>query len=319
MSLLLGRIIREGGIPEDQFDFELADMEALGLAIEDGRVGLSGDVELLDERAIRGALSAPAAAWLRELAVFLAVDSTNSRMAAAAQSASVDGRVWFAELQTAGRGRRGRCWKTPFARSIAVTLGFSLNLPIAELGGLSLAVGLTVAELLQREGASNAVVKWPNDICIGDAKICGILIDAVARAQACDCIVGIGLNLDLPASIRAGIEQKVTDLKAQGIATRRNFIAAALVSKVVEIVQAFEREGFAGMRRAYDNLHLCHRRQVRIVQGDRSRTGLVLGVTSAGALRIRLADGVAEFTGGEISLRRADGGRAAPVEAGGAS
>ena len=318
MSHLLDRIIREGGIPEDQFDCDLADPEELGLATEDGLVGLPGDIELLDERAIRNALSAPALAWLRELAVFPAVDSTNSRMAAAAQSAPVDGRVWFAELQTAGRGRRGRCWKTPFARSIAVTLGFSLNLPIAKLGGLSLAIGLAVAEFLQSEGASDASVKWPNDVCIGDAKICGILIDAVARAQAWDCIAGVGLNLDLPASARAGIDQKVTDLKAQGIAFRRNCIAAALVSRVVEIVEAFKREGFAGMRNAYDSLHLCHRRRVRIVQGGRLRTGLVLGVTSAGALRIRFEDGIVEFIGGEISLRRADGGQAEQVEAGAA-
>ena len=303
LSRLLRRVVREGGIPKDEFDFGQAAPEELGLVVEGGAVRVAGDVELLDESAIRTALSPAVAAWLRDLKVFLAVDSTNTRMVAKAQSASVDGCVWLAELQTAGRGRRGRRWLTPFARNIALTLGFAANQSPSQLGGLSLAVGLAAANLLQREGVSNAAVKWPNDIYIGDAKVGGVLIEVVTRAAACDCIIGIGLNLDLPESARAGIDQKVTDLKAQGITPNRNLFAAALISRVADAANRFKREGFAPMRPAYDALHLCHGKPVHVVQGNQTHTGQALGVTATGALRVRTGSQVTEFTGGEVSLR----------------
>ena len=304
LSHLLRRVVREDGIPKDEFDFgQAAAPEELGLVVEGGAVRVAGDVELLDESAIRTALSPAAAAWLRNLKVFLAVDSTNTRMVAKAQSASVDGCVWLAELQTAGRGRRGRRWLTPFARNIALTLGCAASQSPSQLGGLSLAVGLAVAHLLQGEGVANAAVKWPNDIYIGDAKVGGVLIEVVTRAAACDCIIGIGLNLDLPKSARADIDQKVTDLKAQGITPNRNLFAAALISRVVDAANRFKREGFAPMRPAYDALHLCHGKSVHIVQGNQTHTGQALGVTATGALRVRTGGQITELTGGEVSLR----------------
>lgn len=303
LSRLLRRVVREDGIPKNEFDFGQAAPEELGLVVEGGAVRVAGDVELLEESAIRTALSPAAAAWLQNLKVFLAVDSTNTRMVAKAQSASVDGCVWLAELQTAGRGRRGRRWLTPFARNIALTLGCAASQSPSQLGGLSLAVGLAVAHLLQGEGVANAAVKWPNDIYIGDAKVGGVLIEVVTRAAACDCIIGIGLNLDLPESARADIDQKVTDLKAQGVAPNRNLFAAALISRVADAANRFKREGFAPMRPAYDALHLCHGKPVHIVQGNQTHTGQALGVTATGALRVRTGSQITEFTGGEVSLR----------------
>ena len=303
LSRLLRRVVREGGIPKDEFEFGPAAPEELGLVVEGGAVRVAGDAELLDESAIRTALSAVAAAWLRDLKVFLAVDSTNTRMVSKAQSATVDGCVWLAELQTAGRGRRGRRWLTPFARNIALTLGCAANQSPSQLGGLSLAVGLAVAHLLQGEGVANAAVKWPNDIYIGDAKVGGVLIEVVTRAAACDCIIGIGLNLDLPESARADIDQKVTDLKTQDITPNRNLFAAALISRVAAAANRFKQEGFAPMRPAYDALHLCHGKPVHIVQGNQTHTGQALGVTATGALRVRTGSQITEFTGGEVSLR----------------
>ncbi len=303
---LLGRLAREGNVPADQFGFLPVSPQELGLLVRDGAVRLAEGLDLLDEGAIRDALPPSADAWLRDLVVFPAVDSTNSRMAAAAGSASVDGWVWFAELQTAGRGRRGRRWFTPFARNIAVTLGFALRSPPAALGGLSLAVGLAVARLLQSEGLAGVAVKWPNDIYIGGAKVCGVLIELVARADACECLIGIGLNVDLPENVRARIDQQVTDLRCQGVTTSRNAIAGALVRAIVDAVKGFKRRGFAPMRGAYDDLHLCHGKGVEIALGADVRTGRVLGVTATGALRVRCGEKVIEITGGEVSLRPSD-------------
>ena len=303
LSVLLRRLLDYGELPAHQFDFEEAAPQRLGLVVRNGKALLPAGVAALDPQAISALLAPEAVQWLRGVTVFPAVDSTNSRMVKLAQSASIDGLAWFAELQTAGRGRRGRRWLTPFGRNIALSLGFELDLPAGALGGLSLAIGLAVAELLRHEGVEAAAVKWPNDVYIGGAKVCGILMEVVAKAERCACIVGIGLNVDLPVAARTAIDREVTDLKAHGFSMDRNGLAAALASRVVEAVRRFSHEGFSPRRSAYDRLHVCQGRDCRIIQGNQIRDGVVLGVTGEGALRMRCADETMEITGGEVSLR----------------
>jgi len=106
LSVLLRRLLDQGEVPADRFDFEEAAPQRLGLVVTDGKVLLPAGVVALDAEAISAQLSPEAAQWLRGVTVFPTVDSTNSRMVKLAQSASIDGLAWFAELQTAGRGRR---------------------------------------------------------------------------------------------------------------------------------------------------------------------------------------------------------------------
>ncbi len=308
LTQLLERIVKTGCVPEDEFRFDGIVPEKFGLQVKDGLVVVPAELELLDQDGIARQLSPAAAAWLRQLKVFVAVDSTNTRMTEEAQSASVGGYAWVAEVQLAGRGRRGRHWMTPFGTNIALTLGFGFGRPLGRLGGLSLAVGLAVAQLLHSKGVVDVAVKWPNDVYVGDAKICGILIEVVTRVGECDCIVGIGLNLDLPEGVRAAIGREVTDLKAAGLCVGRNEIVADLMGEVVQVVSRFKRDGFAPLRAAYDNLHLCHDKPCRITQGEQFYEGVVLGLSDAGALRVQCAERVIEFTGGEVSLRKQDAG-----------
>ena len=305
LSILLRRLLDEGEAPADQFDLDEVAAQQLGLLVRDGKVLPPAGMVALDAETIGALLSPEAAGWLRGLTVFPVIDSTNSRMVQLAQSESIDGLAWFAELQTTGRGRRGRRWFTPFGRSIALSLGFELGLPAGALGGLSLAIGLAVAEFLCHEGIEEVAVKWPNDVYIGSAKVCGILMEVVASAEHCACIVGIGLNVDLPADARTAIEQEVTDLRTHAVSTDRNEIAGALMSGVVEAVRRFSREGFLPRRSAYDQLHVCQGRFCRVVQGSQTRYGVVLGVTGEGALQMRCSGEVIELTGGEVSLRPA--------------
>ena len=305
LSVLLRRLLDGGEVAVAQLDAHKADPEQLGLVVGDGQVRLPEGMVALDGEAIRAGLSPEAAQWLRGVTIFPALDSTNSRMVKLAQSESIDGLAWFAELQTAGRGRRGRRWFTPFGRSIALSLGFELGLPVGALGGLSLAIGLAVAEFLRHEGIEAVAVKWPNDVHIGGAKVCGLLMEVVARAKRCSCIVGIGLNVDLPMGARAAIDQEVTDLRTHGLSMDRNGIAGPLASAVVAAVRRFSREGFLPRRSAYDRLHACQGQHCRIIQGAQTQEGVVLGVTGEGALRMRCAGEIIEFTGGEVSLRPA--------------
>ena len=304
LSALLERLLREESLPESEFEgIPIAPVE-MGFSVGDGLVAMAPHTRVLDIGRVRSGLSAGAVEWLRDLRVHRVIDSTNSRMVEAGRSEGVDGFCWFAELQTAGRGRRGRSWISPFARNLMLSLGFALRGAPKDAGALSLVVGLAVADLVERLGVADVSLKWPNDVVVGGAKLCGILIELVTRGRSLESVVGIGLNLDLPAGVRAVIGQQATDLGQQGVRTPREAIAAGLVSTVVRYVSEFKRSGFRGMRSAYDEIHICHRRPCRILSGNLEYAGIVSGVTDDGELRVRGPDGERRFNGGEVSLLR---------------
>ena len=304
LSGLLGRLLRARSLPESEFDrFQVTPGE-MGLVVRDGNVLLSPDTTILDGGRVREGLSSGAAAWLRDLKVHTVIDSTNCRMTAAAQAGSVDGLCWFAELQTAGRGRRGRSWVSPFARNLTLSLGFSLGGTPRDAGALSLVVGLAVADMVERHGVADVSLKWPNDVLVGGAKVCGILIELIAHRRPLECVIGIGLNVELPHDARAAIGQDVADLREQGVEDGRDVLAAELVSAVIRYVDEFKRSGFRGMRSTYDEVHTCHGRHCRILHGNAEFEGVVTGVTDDGELRVRGPDGERRFNGGEVSLRR---------------
>ena len=304
LSELLERLVRDGSVSARAFDAMPVRPRELGLPVDGARVLAPPHIEMLDAKRIGAALSPAALAWLRDLQVRLVVDSTNTRMAAAARSGSIDGSCWFAELQTSGRGRRERRWISPFARNLAVSMGFALGGSPNDAGALSLAVGLAAADLIEGLGLDDVAVKWPNDVLIGGAKVCGILIELIAPQGPLECVVGVGLNLCIPAEVRTLIDQEVADLAQFGVAVDRDVLAAGLVSNVVRFVDEFKRAGFAGMRAAYDQVHSCHGKACRVDQGNDSFKGIVLGVTERGELRVRGAHGERHFNGGEVSLRR---------------
>ncbi len=306
---LLRQLLDAGELPVSAFAEAGWAPDALGLTVS-GNKALAAGLRPLSASDIHDALNAESCTWLRDLRIYLSIDSTNTRMARLAQDESVGGRAWLAELQTAGRGRRGRSWVTPFARNIAMTLGFDLALKPANLGGLSLAVGLGISEYLTALGVQGAVVKWPNDVLVAGAKICGVLIEVVTPNGAprrdlgrCSAIIGVGLNVDLAASVRAGIDQSVTDLREQAVSITRDQIAAGLISALVPVVRRFERAGFGNLCAAYDERHVYQGRYCAVHQGDADYQGRVLGVTDSGGLKLDTADGERVLTGGEATLR----------------
>ena len=303
LAQLLERLVREGSVPERHFDLARIRPGDIGLHVENSQVLAPPGTKTLDTRRIHDALSPAAAAWLRDLAVHLVIDSTNTRMAEAAHSGSVDGFCWFAELQTAGRGRRGRRWHSHFARDLTVSMGFTLGGSPKDAGALSLAVGLAAADLIERLGVADVALKWPNDVLVGGAKVCGILIELAAQRRPLECVVGIGLNLRVAPEVRAAIGQEVADLRQFGVTAGRDELAAELASNVVRFVDEFRRAGFGGMRSAYNEVHVCQDRLCRVVQGNGSYEGFVAGVTDSGELRMQGTAGERLFSGGEVSLR----------------
>ncbi|MEW5769532.1 MAG: biotin--[acetyl-CoA-carboxylase] ligase [Pseudomonadota bacterium] len=236
------------------------------------------------------------------------VGSTNAWLLEAAQGGAPHRTVVTTDWQTHGRGRRGRTWQGGLGQGLTFSLLWRSGRPLAELSGLSLAVGVMLAEALQAMGLEQARVKWPNDLVVGDAKLAGVLIelsgDMLGPSAA---VIGIGLNLRGGDALSKALGQPVTDLGAYlGEGVDGNAVLLALMAALDRGLTRFEQAGFAAFHAAWDACHAYRGRQVTLhpAQGA-GITGEVLGVDEHGALRLLTAEGERRFHSGEVSLRGA--------------
>ncbi len=235
------------------------------------------------------------------------IGSTNDRLMSEA-AGPVDGLVCLAEVQTKGRGRRGKSWLSPFAANVALSAGIGLRQGPHQLGGLSLVIGLAVIDCLKGLGVRDAALKWPNDVLLGGRKLGGILIEIKStpgpEQPVTEAVVGVGINVTMPSNLRAGIDQAVTDLAGEGYGISRNRLVGRLLSSMLEHVREFERAGFAGMRERFDEHHWLHGQLCQVSQGPTVTVGHVTGVTETGELELATPAGTLRFGAGEVSLRR---------------
>jgi BirA family biotin operon repressor/biotin-[acetyl-CoA-carboxylase] ligase len=273
---------------------------------------LPNAVELLDHRRIRSAVDAGRAARLRRLELLFDVDSTNTRLLAAAPPPYGCADVCLGELQHAGRGRRGRAWVAPFGCSVALSLGWSFSDAAQVSPSLSLAVGVAVARALLRAGAQDIALKWPNDIWFRDRKVGGVLLELRAEASGpAYVVIGVGINVVLPPAVRSQIESTGIQVAALADACAappsRNTIVAAIIDELLSMLVEFEREGFAPFRPAWEALDALRGRPARVLVGDEAILGTARGVDAQGALRLERAGRIQEFVSGDVSLRLAEG------------
>ena len=297
---------------------DLHTLAELGVRVVGNRACLDPDIELLSAAAVRDGLAPPTRAWLRELQVRAHIDSTNTSLLAQAERGWIAGHVLAAEVQTAGRGRRGRNWLSPFGRNLAVSVGIAVVRPVAEIGALSLVVGVAVRRALAEHGLSGVALKWPNDILLDGRKLAGILIELVRAAAPVEVVVGIGVNVGCAARVAERVDQSIADVAEQIDAPRRNALLARILDHVVAACRGFDAGGFEQFRDEWDDAHFHRGAQVVVIPADvdaadagrkpaASVAGRVLDVGADGALRIETADGVRAFTGGEVTMRTATG------------
>ncbi|MGN7918047.1 bifunctional biotin--[acetyl-CoA-carboxylase] ligase/biotin operon repressor BirA [Lysobacter sp. 22409] len=288
-----------------------------GVAIEakPGRgYALSQPLDLLDAEAIAAALSAPTRVRLAALEVAWSIDSTNSellRRPTPAQGVA----VLLAERQTGGRGRRGRVWASPLAAHLYLSLSRSFGGGLARLGGLSLVAGIAAAEALQGLGYAAVRLKWPNDLVVLDGaglrKLGGLLIEGGGEyAGPARAVIGLGLNVRMPAAVAASIDQPWSDLSglAGGRAVARDTVAAALLERLLPALDEFDAAGLAPFLDRYAAFDALAGQAISVHGADATHQGIALGLADDGALRVRLDDGEERrFHAGEVSVRRAQG------------
>ncbi|MCP5326855.1 MAG: bifunctional biotin--[acetyl-CoA-carboxylase] ligase/biotin operon repressor BirA [Oceanospirillaceae bacterium] len=285
---------------------QLQKLEEIGIPLNSvkGRgYRLQDAVELLDQAFLRSQLDA--AIW-QEVSVALVTGSTNEDVQH--WFAGHAGRcVFFAEKQNAGRGRRGRQWVSPFARNLYFSLGWPFENGVAGVQGLSLAVGLAIYRVLKCHCQAPVALKWPNDILVNEAKLGGILLELNGvMLDACNVVIGIGLNLDIRHSDQEAIGQPATGLRQQGCKVSRAQLALELVQSLEHVLQGFSVSGFAPFAEEWNAANGFHGREVRLILPSSEVTGICQGVNEKGELCI-LVKGVAQyFNAGEVSLRLAD-------------
>lgn len=288
---------------------QLAKLEALGLELlsQSGKgYCLVGGLELLDKELIYQQLNPSTVSAIADLVLLKSVDSTNSYLMRQAQTAAIS--ICFAEYQTAGRGRRGRQWISPFASNIYLSLKLSINSGLGAFEGLSLAVGVAVAHALAELGVAGIQLKWPNDVLWSGKKLGGILIEVVGDPSGvCHLVIGLGLNLKTEKSMAQVIDQPWVALdRILPLSLARNHVASCLLNHIVPLLNTYETSGFVSYKSEWESLNAHANQTVALYMGSVQTNGRVRGVNTAGALLLETDKGLEVFHGGEVSLRAAE-------------
>jgi BirA family transcriptional regulator, biotin operon repressor / biotin---[acetyl-CoA-carboxylase] ligase len=298
-------LARDAGITRAGLSKRLQKLMQWGLEIETqpGRgCHLTQALELLDADLIRGALP-PSLQGRLNLRVLAGTDSTNTQLMAT--SAADDPQALLAEHQSAGRGRHGRSWHSPFGTNLYLSLAWSFAQWPSTLTALPLATGVATAEALAELKLADLRLKWPNDLWIGGHKLGGILIEQRGESGgACRVVIGLGLNVAMRSATTAHIGQPWTSLAEQlGSAPSRNALAARILSHWVAMLERFATAGFAPFEAGFRALDLLRNRAVTLALPTGELSGIARGVDESGALLVDAGDTRQRILSGEVSLR----------------
>lgn len=261
---------------------------------------LPGGVELLDQEVLAAASNDVGVA----VEVLMTTGSTNADAMTAFQSSRALPFAILAEHQSAGRGRRGRSWVSPFAGNLYLSLAWKFSVGATQLQGLSLAVGVVVAEVLANAGLGERVqLKWPNDIWVDGRKIGGVLIELAGDfEEACVAVIGIGVNGRLAQQQADAIDQPWTDFfRETGSSMPRNNIAQALLNGLAVMLENFP--GNEQWRDRWLALDALRGQPVMLATASDNIFGVAQGIDASGALKLEVGGEVRMIHGGEISLR----------------
>lgn len=221
--------------------------------------------------------------------------STNTVLLSRSDNAP-SGTVLVAERQTAGRGRMGRSWHAEPESSLTFSLLWRLPRGVAP-SGLSLAVGVGIAEALRDLGVDGIALKWPNDILRDGKKFGGVLIELAATVA----VIGIGLNLRLPIDLPDEVKRSAAALDRD---IDRNELLARLLASLHGVLTAFGSGGFALLRDRWLALNAYAGAPVRILAAFApTLEGRCAGVDVDGALLLETSSGVQRIISGDVSLR----------------
>lgn len=199
----------------------------------------------------------------------------------------------FAEMQTAGRGRFNREWHAPFAQNINLSLQYPSAKDISQLAGLSLAVGLSICQTLEKYNLSKSLkLKWPNDLIYDNKKLGGILIECQTVSNGChNAIIGIGINVNLLSNKQ--IAQPWTSLRnVTGSYIDRNRLSGQLLDDLLDHINTFINLGLAPFSKRWKSYDYLHGKQITLGNFNNKISGIVHGINQQGYLLLKQKNGI---------------------------
>ena len=290
-------------------------LQAMGINIESvPRQGyrLPRAVDLLDRNAILAEMSPEMRERVTPLEVLLTVDSTNRYVSEQAANAPGTTHVCIAEVQNAGRGRRGRSWVAPFGTGVCMSMSWQFVEAPPTFSALSLAVGVAAVRAFQRLGVAGIGLKWPNDLIWQQRKLGGILIEMRGEsAGPAQVVIGLGINMRMPGPVRlmlaeqqAALIADVHEIMRERTPTR-NALIAMLAEEITKMLETFGRRGFEPFADEWRRLDTLADAQVKVMSGTETAFGRARGVELDGTLLVDVDGVLRRFASGEVSLRAA--------------
>ena len=222
---------------------------------------------------------------------FASIDSTNTALLAAAREGAPEGVVFVADHQTAGRGRLDRRWEAPPGSSLLVSVLLRPSIAPAHAHWVTAAVGLAASDACAAVAGFDALLKWPNDLVVGDRKLGGILAEAVVEAGVVQAVVvGMGLNVNWPEPLPDDLAATATACNlVVGHEVDRDALLAAFLDCLGARYAALDwPSGLADLRARSATLG----RDVRVeLPGDRVVVGRAVDLAEDGALLVETRPG----------------------------
>ena len=270
-------------------------------------------VSLLDRAAVLAEISEEVQPLIERLDVLLNIDSTNLYLGQVDDVSAGRLQACLAEVQQAGRGRRGRSWIAPFGCGLCMSISWRFQEAPPAFSALGLAVAVAAVRALCRFGAADVGVKWPNDLLWRDRKLAGILIEMRGESGGpAHVVIGIGMNVSMPASMRSAVTAAetlpISDLREvlDGHMPTRNQLAGALIDELARMLQSFSRNGFAPFVDQWRSLDMLANAPVRVISGIETIIGIARGVELDGTLLVEVDGQMRRFASGDVSLRRSE-------------
>jgi BirA family transcriptional regulator, biotin operon repressor / biotin---[acetyl-CoA-carboxylase] ligase len=286
-------------------------LRELGVALEatpNRGYRLKPGISALETTRIQERLSPANRARIESLDIEWSLESTNTRLLDAFPPAAQRATVLLAEHQWGGRGRRGRSWIAPPGGALALSVAWQFAEMPADLSAIALVVGLATRAALADQGVHDVRLKWPNDLVTGNGKLGGILIELRAESGGpAHVVIGIGINVTLDEAARAAVlasGNTADDISAHvHPAPDRNRLVAALLDRLLPMLEEFPRQGFAPHLAAWHAADALANQEVRIENAGATSRGIARGVDVHGALLVESPAGVQRFISGEVSVR----------------
>ena len=234
------------------------------------------------------------------------LDSTNTKVRELALSGAESGTVVVADVQTAGKGRRGRSWESPAGTNIYMSILLKPNLEPVKAPMVTLVMAYSVAKVLKGIGFDNIQIKWPNDLILSGKKVCGILTEMeLDGTDISHVVVGVGINVNTVDFSEEIVDKATSFAKESGKQWNRKELTEKIAEQfLADFGKFLEEKDLAFLQDEYNEMLVNRDKEVRVLQPGNEFEAVALGINQVGELLVRKMDGQEEaIFAGEVSVR----------------